>query len=575
MRIRAGGGADRTPSRAPPRADTHQTPDATGRYAFVVAFLARCAMQVIPKADFVLPVAPGAASPPAITCHASLFEKRLLFVGLATGGIAVFRRRFDSQGVEQADGKPLVLDGHVGLVRCLLVHRAEGIGQQNYLLFSGSADRTVRIWDPATGGREGEKQCVQTLRGHGGTVTSIAYCDGVLVTASTDMSIRVWMRDEGRELLLYPWFSPHHSLGDLECWVNDVALTMGETGALYVGDEQGGISAYLVHRTAPTASLSLKPWRQRPKAHSLGIEKLMLVESESLLITSGYDNATRLWDSQSGAPLLTIVNEHKCRHTALAWDHSSSELILGDDLVRRSRLRSAVAFPAPTPLPPPPAPAACVGTRSRSPRRRQGYLYFWNIATERCVKSARPRGEGKRSQVSVRTISMMAGELIVSSPAACGAWLVVRDVKYSETKGHEGAIICLGVSEASSARQRGVGGGDAAGALAATARGGGHAGSGSGDTSLIYSASLDNTIRAYDPYDMTTLSVLHEQARRCSLAPRPAHCHISQPSASPRPPMGATALCSCCLPAFALTGRLHAPSVVRSNRRSRACTYPR
>ena len=124
---------------------------------------------------------------------------------------------------------------------------------------------------------------MQTLRGHGGTVTSLAYCEGVLVTCSTDCTIKVWKQDEGRELLLYPWFSPAQSVGNLECWVNDLALTMGETGALYVGDEQGALSAYRVQ----TSPLQLTRWRRQPKAHSLGITRLLLLAQEHLLRVRG------------------------------------------------------------------------------------------------------------------------------------------------------------------------------------------------------------------------------------------------------------------------------------------------
>ena len=296
----------------------------------------------VPTAEFPMPDGPS-GTPALITCHQMLFERRLLFVDLADGRIMAFRRRVDSQGVEQIDAKPLILEGHSGLVRTLLLVRQEGLGQDGYLLFSGGADRTVRVWDPAAG-KDGSKPCVQTLRGHGGTVTSLAYCEGVLVTASTDSTIKVWKQDEGRELLLYPWFSPQQSMSTHECWVNDIALTMGETGALYVGDEHGGISMYRIERTSGrggSSGLALSPWRQKPKAHALGIEKLMLVVAESLLISAGYDNVVRLWDSSSGVGVMTIENEHKCRFTALQWDPSHMELLLGDDLVRAMILASS------------------------------------------------------------------------------------------------------------------------------------------------------------------------------------------------------------------------------------------
>ena len=371
-------------------------------------------MILVPTAEFGLPASVGSSSSAAITCHRLHFQKRLLFVGLSTGQIVCFRRRVDAQGVEQVEQKPMVLEGHQGTVRSLLIVKQEGLGQDNYLLFSGGADRTVRVWDPAAS-REGGKQLVQTLRGHGGTVTSLAYGDGVLVSASTDCSIRVWRADEGRELLLYPWFSPHQTLGELECWVNDIALATGEAGALYVGDEHGGLSAYRAEAGAGgarRADVRLTPWRQRPKAHALGIERLLLIVSESLLITCGYDNAVRLWDSGSGAPRLSIEHEQKCRFTALGWDGTNSELILGDAM---------------------------------------GVVHFWSVATERCLKREKVGGGGDeggdRAAGAIRSVSSVSGELLVSTPASCAAWLVVRDVKYTEISGHEGAVISLCVAE--------------------------------------------------------------------------------------------------------------------------------
>ena len=154
-----------------------------------------------------------------ITCHTLLAERRLLFAGMADGSIAVWRRR---QHEAMSDSRPHILKGHTGHVRSMLLVQQSGLGQEGYLLFSCSADRTIRVWDPAV--RDLSKACVQTLQGHGGTVTSLAYCEGVLVSSSTDSTIRAWKVDEGRDLLLYPWFSPHLTLSDINCWVNALAL---------------------------------------------------------------------------------------------------------------------------------------------------------------------------------------------------------------------------------------------------------------------------------------------------------------------------------------------------------------
>ena len=48
-------------------------------------------------------------------------------------------------------------------------------------------------------------------------------------------------------------FEPRQVLSDVECWVNALALQPGESGALYVGDEQGTLSVYRVS-AAPRSS---------------------------------------------------------------------------------------------------------------------------------------------------------------------------------------------------------------------------------------------------------------------------------------------------------------------------------
>jgi WD40 repeat protein len=55
-------------------------------------------------------------------------------------------------------------------------------------LASGSGDRTVRIWDPATGGLQ------QTLKGHSLWVQSVAFSpDGRrLASGSGDGTVRLW-----------------------------------------------------------------------------------------------------------------------------------------------------------------------------------------------------------------------------------------------------------------------------------------------------------------------------------------------------------------------------------------------
>jgi F-box/WD-40 domain protein MET30 len=55
-------------------------------------------------------------------------------------------------------------------------------------LFSGSLDKTIRVWNTKTG------ECLKVLKGHTDGVTGICYRKSTdsLVTASTDNTVRIW-----------------------------------------------------------------------------------------------------------------------------------------------------------------------------------------------------------------------------------------------------------------------------------------------------------------------------------------------------------------------------------------------
>ncbi len=81
------------------------------------------------------------------------------------------------------------LKGHTDAVECL-AFSADG-----KRLASGSQDRTIRIWDVATG------ECVQTLHGHREAVMSVAFAPARrrLVSVSLDRTGRIWSLEKGKE----------------------------------------------------------------------------------------------------------------------------------------------------------------------------------------------------------------------------------------------------------------------------------------------------------------------------------------------------------------------------------------
>jgi WD40 repeat protein len=72
------------------------------------------------------------------------------------------------------------LEGHTLRIMCLSV-LADG------RLVSGSWDKTLRVWDPASG------LCLHELKGHTDCVNCVTVlADGCLVSGSDDETLRVW-----------------------------------------------------------------------------------------------------------------------------------------------------------------------------------------------------------------------------------------------------------------------------------------------------------------------------------------------------------------------------------------------
>jgi WD40 repeat protein len=84
------------------------------------------------------------------------------------------------------------------------------------VLISGSADRTIKLWEAKN--LKTNNKCFQTIIGHSGSILDMAYIQKtqILITSSTDKTMRLWRFDKARSLLQYPWFVEYQRVHELK-----------------------------------------------------------------------------------------------------------------------------------------------------------------------------------------------------------------------------------------------------------------------------------------------------------------------------------------------------------------------
>lgn len=381
-----------------------------------------------------------------------------IFAGLSDG--VIYRFLINDGDPQRKDkDKDLELVGHKGGVHALTY--MEETDSRPGLLVSGSADRSLIVWDPWST----DKLRVQTLVAHEGTVTALCSSKDSLVSGSTDGSVKVWRPQAQRNLLLYPWFAVVQTISTFDCWVTSITCREGETVNVFVGDAKGYLHVYLLYNSPGGMSISqsssassgvssavlssaatpepLTLIRPPQSIHGLGITQCKFLSMQNFVATLSFDQTVQIHDGATDRGFLAMENPCRCRYTGVDWGAEHQELFLIDEF---------------------------------------GYLQIWNIYTEKCLKTVRLR-KGIITGITL----LDSSRLLISSTYSMKLWSISREKKFKEFRGHQGPVVCLALI----------------------------------DDHALYSASLDNTIRHWDPYDMSCLSILKEKSSEITCM-----CHI-------------------------------------------------
>jgi WD40 repeat protein len=173
------------------------------------------------------------------------------------------------------------------------------------MLASGSVDKTVKLWDMASG-RE-----LRTLSGHSEAVTSAAFSpDGrVLASGSDDKTIKLWDAASGRELRTLVGHSDK---------VNSVAFSP-DGRVLASGSDDKTIKLWDAASGRELRTLT---------GHSAAVQSVAFSPDGQMLASGSVDKTVKLWDVASGRELRTLSG-HTARITSVAFSPDGETVASG------------------------------------------------------------------------------------------------------------------------------------------------------------------------------------------------------------------------------------------------------
>ena len=228
---------------------------------------------------------------------------------------------------------------HNAEVNCLLFssHKRFTNPQSSGLIFSGSLDRSIKVWSMSVGNQTTH---VQTLFGHSSAITKLVDgTDGTILSCSEDGSLRMWSPQRGRNIMLHPFFECTFSMSfGKDVWIT--CLTVGVLGPwiCYAADSNGNIDVLKkgsddndVERQVAAFTKQLTRYTRWEKVHGLGITHMELIREENILITLSYDATCKVLDPSTGHVLFHIVNRRRCMYTGATWVKNLTSFYLIDE----------------------------------------------------------------------------------------------------------------------------------------------------------------------------------------------------------------------------------------------------
>ena len=407
-------------------------------------------------------------------------SKRRLYVGTESGELSFWVLGSEGSG---ASSRKLITT-QLGLVSSICVPQANDgslLGKAG-LMLSGSASGNIGIWDYQ--GRVAHEPTVscQTLYSNGGTVTGLECYGAHILSISTDGTLKIWKSVEGRANLKYPWFEQQQILMATDGWLRSLVFGRDEgddiSGTFFVSSDGGSVMKVLpscvVHddgqKLIKNQVFSTSSFLgaslddfSRP-AQDRGIISLKYVPSWKVLFTISYDHRIRGYDVVVGALKWEWENEGRCPFAALEVDLEYDEVVAVDS---------------------------------------QGLMSIFSIKTGSlfATKNLFP---GPSIQKVVSILKVKRQQFAVTRETDVTLWEINHSLDYNILRGgHEKAVVSLYACS---------------GGVGAT----------EGERDFrIFSASVDNTVRLWDWFDMACVRIFEHVPSTKSQSITPSSSEIS------------------------------------------------